>query len=367
MGSRKRKIWSDYDLASSEYLTGLTKFVTYAFEKTPSEDKTIACPCSGCVRYHRCSEKDVYDHLVIKGPMRDFEKWYDDFDFGSKSVSPQDDQRSKISVRDRMIEMLEDAYGIHDNTSKDIVRTTSDTPISNNYDQFDQDFSISDIREEAVESHHSDLDMFNKLLQDDKLELYPGCKRSIKPRGAFELGDDNAEIDLDIEDNSLSGTMQDIFDLDIDVSGVEGTYVIMTKRRRLTRIRVLENTSFNFEDVQSHTNTSSNTEEGRNMNSNVGNEGSNTRDDLNGQTQIPSSFEFSRGPTILTDIWNQPPDEKWVVKFNKQGQPYGDDSTTLSSFIGTIGRNPELAPQGYSDWRLVPKEYKDRCMNEIKV
>ncbi|KAH9616139.1 hypothetical protein KSS87_014649 [Heliosperma pusillum] len=73
-------------------------------------------------------------------------------------------------------------------------------------------------------------------------------------------------------------------------------------------------------------------------------------------------FEFSRSLRSSTEIHH---DESHRAE--RSGQPYGDDSTTLSSFIGTIGRNPELAPQGYSDWRLVPKEYKDRCMNEIKL
>lgn len=78
-------------------------------------------------------------------------------------------------------------------------------------------------------------------------------------------------------------------------------------------------------------------------------------------------LERRRGPTILADVWNQDQQEKWVVKINRYGQPIGEEAGLLASFIGTIGRNPELAPQGYSDWRLVPKEIKVKCMNEIKV
>lgn len=74
-----------------------------------------------------------------------------------------------------------------------------------------------------------------------------------------------------------------------------------------------------------------------------------------------------RGPTVLADVWNQPPDQKVVVTFNNEDQPYGEESEVLATFIGTIGRNPMLAPQGYSDWRLMPQEYKKRCMDEIKV
>ncbi|KAK9749972.1 hypothetical protein RND81_02G162900 [Saponaria officinalis] len=147
----------------------------------------------------------------------------------------------------------------------------------------------------------------------------------------------------------------------------------MIKQRRLTKIRVLEKTSFTFDDGRSdHTNTSSNTEKRRNMHSNVDNEGRNTEDRLNDEIQMPSSFEISRslrslsddnrgesdiaecsvkckGPTIITEILNQTPEEKWVVKFNNEGQPYRDESILLSSFTCTVGRNPELAPQGYSD------------------
>ncbi|KAK9705286.1 hypothetical protein RND81_07G045200, partial [Saponaria officinalis] len=160
----------------------------------------------------------------------------------------------------------------------------------------------------------------------------------------------------------------------------------MAKRRCLNKIRITQN---NVADGQCDTTLT--TEEMRNINSSNVDERTNTLNGLQEETRLSSSSEHSRalishsdeasgddsdtvehtvkcrGPTILADIWNQSPDEKWVVKFNREGQPYEDESSVLASFIGTIGRNPELAPQGYSDWRLVPKEYKDRCINEIKL
>ncbi|KAK9756810.1 hypothetical protein RND81_01G122300 [Saponaria officinalis] len=164
----------------------------------------------------------------------------------------------------------------------------------------------------------------------------------------------------------------------------------MAKRRCLTKIRVTQN---NVDDEHCDTTfTSFSTEEVRNINSSNVNERTNTNNGLQEETRLSSSSEHSRalmshfdeatgddesdtaertvksrGPTLLADIWNQSPDEKLVVKFNKEGQPYGEESSILASFIGTIGRNPELAPQGYTDWRLVPKEYKVRCINEIKL
>lgn len=74
MDNSKRKSWADYDIGSKEYQDGLTKFVKLAFENVC--DETISCPCSKCVRCYRHNEEDVYDHLVVYGPVRDFEKWF---------------------------------------------------------------------------------------------------------------------------------------------------------------------------------------------------------------------------------------------------------------------------------------------------
>ncbi|KAK9732783.1 hypothetical protein RND81_04G021800 [Saponaria officinalis] len=151
----------------------------------------------------------------------------------------------------------------------------------------------------------------------------------------------------------------------------------MAKRRCLNKIRIPQNNVANGQ-----CDTTLTTEEVRNINSSNVDERTNTLNGLQEETRLSSSSEHSRalishsdkasgddsdtiehtvkcrGPTILADIWNQSPDEKWVVKFNREGQPYGEESSVLASVIGTIGRNPELAPQGYSDWRISRKNTK---------
>ncbi|KAK9740530.1 hypothetical protein RND81_03G042100 [Saponaria officinalis] len=171
----------------------------------------------------------------------------------------------------------------------------------------------------------------------------------------------------------------------------------MIKRRCLTRIRVSANAPTIVDGENANTiTTTATTNEGCNTNCHDVNGRSDTTNVSNDETRMQFDSDILRslshsdeidydesdtpqqsvicchlvkcgGPTILADIWNQSPEEKWVVKFNKEGEPYGDESSLLASFIGTIGRNPEMAPQGYSDWRLVPKEYKVKCMNEIKL
>ncbi|XP_021745301.1 uncharacterized protein LOC110711233 [Chenopodium quinoa] len=143
----------------------------------------------------------------------------------------------------------------------------------------------------------------------------------------------------------------------------------MAKRRRLNKIRVsVENPSTSTEMAETqHTDMDAS----HTVQKTMSREETTIENEMDPSMQDDQDSEENsvtrRGPTILADIWNQSPEEKWVVKFNRYGQPIGEESTLLSSFIGTIGRNPELAPQGHPDWRLVPKEYKDKCMDEIRA
>jgi hypothetical protein len=82
------------------------------------------------------------------------------------------------------------------------------------------------------------------------------------------------------------------------------------------------------------------------------------------ETTVP---EKRRGPTLMTDIWNQPIEKRIVVRWNKYWQPVGDEASMLANFLGTIARNPRLCCLKYSDWRKVPKKDKERLLDIVKV
>lgn len=46
------------------------------------------------------------------------------------------------------------------------------------------------------------------------------------------------------------------------------------------------------------------------------------------------------------------------MQFNKRDQPIGIEGRVLASFLGTIERNPDLAPVHIPDWRILSKKDK---------
>ncbi|KAK6936290.1 putative transposase, Ptta/En/Spm, plant [Dillenia turbinata] len=73
-----------------------------------------------------------------------------------------------------------------------------------------------------------------------------------------------------------------------------------------------------------------------------------------------------RGPTILSDVWSLPLEQRINVEFNKTGQAIGKEGRVLASFLGVIARDPDFVPLHYRDWRLVPKEFKKVLLEVVK-
>ncbi|KAK9690847.1 hypothetical protein RND81_09G158000 [Saponaria officinalis] len=93
--------------------------------------------------------KNVFDHLVIKGSMRDFEKWYNIFDCESTLGSHEDNKSSIIAAHDSMLEILGDAFEIHSSTSNLTPRTLHEAFDFSGNDQEDNHVNI---REETHDS-----------------------------------------------------------------------------------------------------------------------------------------------------------------------------------------------------------------------
>lgn len=71
-----------------------------------------------------------------------------------------------------------------------------------------------------------------------------------------------------------------------------------------------------------------------------------------------------RGPTRLRDLCSNPT-ELIEVDFNERGQPIGEHSEWLSSFLGAISR--QFVPVNIEDWRKVEKQTKKDLWTCVKV
>ncbi|KAI8559338.1 hypothetical protein RHMOL_Rhmol04G0164800 [Rhododendron molle] len=60
--------------------------------------------------------------------------------------------------------------------------------------------------------------------------------------------------------------------------------------------------------------------------------------------QDESSVHNKRGITCLSDVWNLPPTNRIVVKFNGAFVPIGYEGGLFNRFIATVSRKPHLCP-----------------------
>lgn len=52
--------------------------------------------------------------------------------------------------------------------------------------------------------------------------------------------------------------------------------------------------------------------------------------------------------------------KKILVQFNNQGQEIKKEDRVLASSLGTVARNPNLAPHHIPDWRKYPRTEKEK-------
>ncbi|XP_058185685.1 uncharacterized protein LOC131302910 [Rhododendron vialii] len=78
-----------------------------------------------------------------------------------------------------------------------------------------------------------------------------------------------------------------------------------------------------------------------------------------------SGVRNKRGITRLSDVWNLPPTQRIIVKFNLAFVPVGNKGGVLTRFIGTVARKPHLCPIN-CNWHEVPLHCKEACWNIIQ-
>ena len=69
---------------------------------------------------------------------------------------------------------------------------------------------------------------------------------------------------------------------------------------------------------------------------------------------------------MMHESWNKA-GGKINIEVNALGQPIMPETSILASHLGVLARDGSLLPLHYTDWRHVPKHYKKRVWNEIKV
>ncbi|KAG5517033.1 hypothetical protein RHGRI_037698 [Rhododendron griersonianum] len=82
--------------------------------------------------------------------------------------------------------------------------------------------------------------------------------------------------------------------------------------------------------------------------------------------QDESGVRNKRGITRLSDVWNLPPTNRIVVKFNEAFVPIGYEGGLFNRFVATVSRKPHLCPINCLDWHKVPQHYKEACWRIIR-
>ena len=77
-----------------------------------------------------------------------------------------------------------------------------------------------------------------------------------------------------------------------------------------------------------------------------------------------SGTKKTRGPTMMTKFFKDRREDivRKEVMYNEFGEPIGDISTQLSTFIGILARRSDIVPWDCRDWRTVQKTKKEEIL-----
>ncbi|XP_058071421.1 uncharacterized protein LOC131220632 [Magnolia sinica] len=74
-----------------------------------------------------------------------------------------------------------------------------------------------------------------------------------------------------------------------------------------------------------------------------------------------------RGPTVISEVANLPPNKQLNISWNKYGQPIGHKYSEFTRWLGILSRNGRLAPIDHDSWHHVPLSNKNEIWNEVKI
>ncbi|WCJ29472.1 hypothetical protein M5689_011105 [Euphorbia peplus] len=100
------------DRFKEEYRNGVGSFLNFAFERVGGSGK-IRCPCNNCNNGSFLTREEVFNHLIIHGMLKSYEKWdfHGEYDENEKSQEIEEDDEVGI---DETISMIHDATNIRD-------------------------------------------------------------------------------------------------------------------------------------------------------------------------------------------------------------------------------------------------------------
>ncbi|XP_039145533.1 uncharacterized protein LOC120282747 [Dioscorea cayenensis subsp. rotundata] len=152
---------------SVAYDQGVKNFIEFAFRHGSINDM-ILCPCPMCEFSKRLNRDEVYDHLICKQFPKGYTIWY----LHGESHPPETTNspvnikiasQRNVVVQDPIIDMVNDAFGVHDTISEEGFQTVDEGDR-----QIDDDIPNMNQTRNAT-------DEFHELSNDGQQPLYEGC------------------------------------------------------------------------------------------------------------------------------------------------------------------------------------------------
>ncbi|XP_039116440.1 uncharacterized protein LOC120251851 [Dioscorea cayenensis subsp. rotundata] len=165
------KSWITKPRNSLVYDQGVKTFIEFAFQHGAVNDM-ILCPCPTCGFSKRQKRAEVYDHLICKPYPKGYPIWHlhgeshpnetTNVEFSNNVAS-----QSNIFVHDPIRDMVNDAFGVHDQ-SEEASPTLNEEGIHDNN------------ATPNLNQHQSVADDFYDLSNDGQQPLYEGCANHSK-------------------------------------------------------------------------------------------------------------------------------------------------------------------------------------------
>ncbi|XP_039128978.1 uncharacterized protein LOC120265146 [Dioscorea cayenensis subsp. rotundata] len=152
---------------SVAYDQGVKNFIEFAFRHGSINDM-ILCPCPMCGFSKRLNRDEVYDHLICKQFPKGYTIWYLHGESHPRETTnaPANIEiasQRNVVVQDPIIDMVNDAFGVHEPISEEAFQT-----VDEGVRQIDDDIP-------NVNQTRNATDEFHELSNDDQQPLYEGC------------------------------------------------------------------------------------------------------------------------------------------------------------------------------------------------
>ncbi|XP_071688802.1 uncharacterized protein [Rutidosis leptorrhynchoides] len=140
--------WMSLCRSSPAYEKGLDKFIERIFSKK-GKDGHIYCPCKYCGNHKRVDRVQAKTHLLCDG-------FFEGYKIPNVYFKPDDTPTFEDADEDDMQALAQCVFNVFEDEDEDDIQQTENQTVPN-----------------------LNAEKFNKVLEDTKKELYPGCKFSV--------------------------------------------------------------------------------------------------------------------------------------------------------------------------------------------